>query len=316
MNHLLTSFNLYKQIDVLYFLNTFMKTKLAFLLFFLASNLSLFSQNQVPNGDFEEWFTSASCKGDSAAHYATGASLLYFGGGLCPTATGITKSTNSYSGTYALQLTPLQVQLTEEVEYSISVGNLAYLTSTLDVVGIPFTGRPTKLTGYTKFTKGGDDTLGIYIEMHDSNGNPITYNAVTISATQPDYTKFEIFIPYDHTNTTDPGTLVIGFGLGNKNILTSSSSVALIDALSFEYGITTAAVHYTSAAQINVFAAQKNIHFSEQVSDVHVVDMVGAQKIAQANTTQTINAGALNSGLYIVTYKYKDSYFSKKVVIE
>lgn len=273
----------------------------------IASSLLSFAQTPLaPNGDFENWSTS-SC-GSVPTQYITEADYMYSSISQCPTSTGITKSTNKYSGTYALQLTTL-------VFMGSNVGNgLAISTGSNE--GIVFNGRPTKLVGYTKFTKGGLDTLGMYVEIDDANGNKIAYNELTLSSSQSGYTKFEISLVYNPLFTSPPTTLYFGIGLGDKNGSASSNTIALIDGFSFVYPTTTGTTNYTSTSPINVYAANKNINFSENVSDVHVVDMVGANKMQETASTKTLDAATLTTGMYIVTYKYNDAYFSKKVVIE
>jgi len=281
----------------------------------VASSLLSFAQTPVvPNGDFENWSTGT-C-GDKPTQYVTYSELLKSGGGNCPSPTGVTKSTTKYSGTYALQLTSAVYTVTfggqQITEY---LGNIATLASNLSGQGVAFNGRPKKLVGYTKFTKAGTDTLGIDVEIYDANGGEVAFGELTISATQAGYTKFEITLVYDATNTNAAAELFIGFGIGNDNDKASPNTVALIDALSFEYA-TTSTVNYASTSPINIYAANKNINFSENVSDVHVVDMVGANKMQETATTKTLDVAALTTGMYIVTYKYNDAYFSKKVVIE
>ncbi|ABG57770.1 T9SS type A sorting domain-containing protein [Cytophaga hutchinsonii] len=272
-----------------------------------ATSLFSFAQTPaVPNGGFETWTTSP-C-GEKPDDYFTAAELYNSFFNSCPSDAGVTKSTDKYSGTYALKLTAFGFQG--------SSSNSIYLSSSVDDYGVSFNGRPTKLVGYTKFTKGGTDVLNIGVELDDANGNEVAYNEVNISTTQSGYTKFEITLEYGTSNTNDVSSLIIFINLGNASDKASASSIALIDALSFEYGTATSTVNYSSKSPINVFAANNSINFSENVSDVHVTDMLGASKIQEAASTKTMNTASLISGLYIVTYNYNGNYFSKKVVIE
>jgi hypothetical protein len=105
--------------------------------------------------------------------------------------------------------------------------------------------------------------------------------------------------------------------MGNTYMDTADPSTkAVIDNLQFEYATPTVTTHYTSTSSINVFAANKNINFSDNVSDVHVVDMTGVNALQETASTKQLNAGNLKNGLYVVTYKYNDNYFSKKIVLE
>lgn len=283
----------------------YMKKIILLALVFINSAYYLSAQTQMPNADFESW-EDASCDGEVVpAKYVSGADLINADEDVCPVSSSIIKSTNKYSGTYALQILPLTYENSPSSE-----GNLVYLQA-------DFTTRPSKLIGYAKFTKGGTDTLGIDVAIGDiEDDEPVAYGELTISESQSAYTKFEITLVYNAEITSDVSTLVISFGIGNENYAASASTSALIDGLSFEYGPVTSTVNYAKTSPVTVFAANNSIHFSEAVSDVHVVDMVGASKMQEAASTKTLHAATLTSGLYVVTYKYNDNYFSKKVVIE
>jgi hypothetical protein len=271
-----------------------------------ATSLLSFAQTPaVPNGGFENWTTSC---GEKPSQYITQADYMNNALGSCPTASGVSKSTDKYSGTYALRLAGMNYM-------GILMPNSIVLSPSVSELGVDFNGRPTKLVGYTKFTKAGSDVLTIGVEVDDANGNELAYNDLTISTTQAGYTRFEIALTYDQSNTSPAATLIIGVDLGDANDDISANTVALIDALSFEY-TPTSTISYAAKSPINVFAANNAINFSENVSDVHVVDMIGASKMQEAASTKTLNTASLTSGLYIVTYNYNGNYFSKKVVIE
>jgi hypothetical protein len=284
----------------------------------LGCSLTAFSQTPVPNGDFENWFPYDECNGtDSLVGYITFDQLIFDVTGTCPSPPIAVKSTDKYSGTYALELNPHF----DGSDYYLSS---VYSSSHYEQIptGVPFSDTPSKLTGYVKFNQTGNDILTILVEILDKDNNYKGWGYFIQKSSLADYTKFEIPITYDPQYTGAATALIVAFSVGEQQTSTSENTKAhegtkmVVDNLSFEYGTTTATTNYTSASPIHVFAAQKNIQFSEQVSEVNVIDMIGAQKISQSNATQTINAAALNSGLYIVTYKYKDAYFSKKVVIE
>jgi len=284
----------------------------------LGCSLTAFSQTPVPNGDFESWFPYDECTNtDSLAGYISFDELLFDVSSTCPSSPIAVKSTDKYSGTYALELNPYF----DGSDYYLSS---VYSSSHYEQIptGVPFTDTPSKLTGYVKFNQTGNDILTILVEISDKDGNNKGWGYFIQKTSLTDYTKFELPIIYDPQYTGAATNLIVAFSVGEQQTSTNENTKAhegtkmVADNLVFEYGTTTATTNYTSASPINVFTAPKNINFSEQVSEVTVMDMVGAQKISQSNATQTINAASLNSGLYIVTYKYKDAYFSKKVVIE
>ena len=282
------------------------------------ATLSLFSiaQNQtVPNGDFEDWLPFSFCPNiDSLQGYITYDEFIFTETGSCSSHLMVKKSTDKYSGTYALELNPYY----DGIDYlSSGVYSSLNLFETA-IQGVPFASTPNKLTGYYKFNQGvSDDNFFISAQVSDKYGYSIADGYMLISETISTYTKFEIPLNNSNNNTNPPKTLVITFLIGNTLYDTASPLTKLvIDNLQFEYDTPTATNNFTSTSPINVFAANKNINFSENVSDVHVVDMVGAQKIQETTNTKIVNAASLTTGMYIVTYKYNDAYFSKKVVIE
>ena len=270
----------------------------------VATALFSFAQTpQVPNGDFENWEESI-CESEIPTDYESLALQIYNQTKTCPPSVGVTKSTNKYSGTYAIELS--------------STTFMGELAGNLFAISDEFIGRPTKLVGYTKFTKGGTDELGIFVGLDGDNETEVAYGEFSVTETQSDYVKFEIILDYTD-NTTPPTSMYIGFKLGtsvDEQLTSSANTKTLIDKLSFEYGPTTATTSFSATSSVNVFTTQKDINFSKEVSEVVIYNLVGLQELAQTATTKSVNAAALKSGLYVVTYKYNDAYFSKKVVIE
>ncbi|ABG57767.1 T9SS type A sorting domain-containing protein [Cytophaga hutchinsonii] len=291
-----------------------------------ALSLSSFSQTQIANGDFENWSSSEYCSAlDSLDNFLTGQAFFYLNAKNetdaieCPALPFTYKTTDKQSGSYALKLGPQYFD--DKAYYNfVTLGEAAYFEEEGSVAsfGIPFTGRPSKLTGYYKCTAGavGDE---LQIKVFGSNftsEDPLFYGVFTASENQPMYEKFEIDLVYDPTDPNNAVYLSMLITVGNLNDGSiDENTVAFIDNLVFEYDAT-AATSYTPVSPIHVFASNKTISFSEHVSDIHVVDMVGANNIQEAASTKTLHAETLNSGLYIVTYNYKGNYFSKKVVIE
>lgn len=290
---------------------------------------SLFAQTQIPNGDFENWSTTSVCgETDSLDNFLSAKSFYYSnytesdGIPFCPDAPSALKSTDKQSGNYALKLEVLKYSENHFYNF-VTLGTAIY--STQDdggwvSQGIPFTGRPTKLTGYYKFAQGASTDV-LMIEVFGSNSTSEDYlfhGKFIASSNQSSYKKFELILDYPTTDLTNPSVLSFIIISGNsQNGYSAPGTVAFIDNLFFQYDdFTTATTNYTYSNIINVFAANKTINFSENVSDIHVVDMLGAEKINQSNTAKAVNASSLNTGMYIVTYKYNDNYFSNKVVIE
>lgn len=304
-----------------------MKNLLLAITFSVTSFYSI-AQQQIPNGDFENWVSSPYCFGlDSADNFLTGDAFTYLnakkntGSGTCPGSPNY-KSGDSQSGAHALTISARYIANQPNFNF-VTLGNANDFGGLFGIgsEGVPFTGQPTKLTGYYKLnTTVTTDELKISVsgENANSSSSGIFYGIFTTLGNQDLYKKFEINLAYNPSDPSNPTTLklVIAVGNGNDNSM-DENTIAFIDNLVFEYDNTaTSTLTYTTTSPINVYAANKNINFSENVSDVHVVDMVGSQKMQEALTTKTLNAASLTAGMYIITYKYNDAYYSKKVVIE
>ena len=292
-----------------------MKKILVSCLFILQASFLLAQNQPVPNGDFENWLPFSYCPSiDSLQGYITYDEFIFTEKNACPTYLMAKKSTDKYTGTYALELNPYF----DGTKYSSSGVYSSQNMFETSIQGVPFASKPTKLTGYYKFNQGvNDDRLIISVQVSDQNGNSVGDGYLSVSTTVSNYTKFEIILENSANNTNAPKSLVIMFLIGNTIADTADPLTKLVvDDLQFVHDTPTATVNYTTTSPINVYAASKNINFSENVSDVHVVDMVGANKMQEAAPTKTLDAAALTTGMYIVTYKYNDTYFSKKVVIE
>lgn len=295
--------------------------KLLLLTFILTTNsymLTAQNQPQLPNGDFENWASFTPCSGiDSVTNYKTYDQYHYYEhlkysvSPYCPSVASTYKVTDKQHGNYALKLIPLKIATgVYEPNAFVSSDPSLFVSDAL-----PFTGRPTKLVGYYKFTKMGNDEAEIQISTAQSGGSPIAFGNFSITTGVSVYTKFEI--PLSYFTTINPDILILLIRVGDfPNESGSLGTELYLDNLSFEYGSVTSTTTYQSTSSINVFAANKNINFSENVSDVHVVDMTGASKMQETANTQQLNVASLKSGLYVVTYKYNDNYFSKKIVLE
>ena len=303
-----------------------MKT-LLFTLALIASILTSVAQTQIPNGDFENWTSHQDCQGmDSLINFFNFQELANldaksrFGTEYCPAIPTQYQTTDKYSGDYALLLGPQYID--DEIFYNyVTLGPAKDFGGSVGISseGVPFTGRPTKLTGYYKFNAGIEgDVLSILVYGFNMNDEDYLFHGETIiSNNQTTYKKFEMDLDYDPIDLSNPLILEMVITVGNLDDGTiNENTLALIDNLVFEYDTPTSTTNYTSISPINVYAANKTINFSENVSDIHIVDMVGSQKTQESSTTKTLNASSLTAGMYIVTYKYNDAYYSKKVIIE
>jgi hypothetical protein len=175
-----------------------------------------------------------------------------------------------------------------------------------------FTSNPVSLKGYYKFTKAGTDTVSIVIKTFASSVEKGTASFVATTSTTG-YQSFEIPITYVDATTTDE--LFLQISLGNTNGDADPNSILLIDAFEFNY-TPLSTISYNQNASITLYANENAINFSENVSEVSVFNTMGANVIQYNDFTNTINHNQLKNGVYIVTYKYKNNYYSSKIILE
>jgi hypothetical protein len=115
-------------------------------------SLTSSAQNQpVPNGDFENWMPFSFCPTiDSLEGYNIYDEFIFTQVGTCPTYPIVKKSTDKYSGNYALEMNPYF----DGKNYSSSGVYSSIDLFEASIQGVPFASKPTKLTGYYKFNSG------------------------------------------------------------------------------------------------------------------------------------------------------------------
>lgn len=209
-----------------------MKKSLLFGLISLFLAVSLSGQEQVPNGNLENWTDTLGF--DDPDHWQTP--------NMATMITGIfttTKTTDAAQGTFAAKLesknisgfvSPGVITLgTFTVDY---VNNTAYLTG-----GIPFTDKPLALKGsYKNFPAAGDSTLiaVLFTRYLQSKGKKDTvgFGAMYSKETVDTWTNFSIPITFFGDFTPDTMNLHV---VSSNMLEPNQDSYMFIDALAFEY---------------------------------------------------------------------------------
>jgi len=159
------------------------KQNIALALILLLSTVAGFSQ-VIPNSGFESWTSTTFF--EEPEPYSTTNSLSYMIGDT----TAVTKSTDSYAGTYSARLETMAFGA-DTVTGLIMVGELRGQNI---IGGVPFTTRPTSLSGYVKYNLVGGDELTI-ICIFTRQGLPLGSIQQSYSGTQENFTQ--ITMPVD-----------------------------------------------------------------------------------------------------------------------
>ena len=195
---------------------------------------SALAQQQVPNGDFEEWETHSTGY-DFPSGWSSTNDILHLTLGMV----NVTQSDNAVSGNYSAKLQTI-LAMGFVAPGVITLGELV-----LDIVnntanfsgGIPFSDRPIALNGkFINLPAAGDLTMvGVVFTKY----NPATGNSDTIGGglgTFPEtYTEWTDFtVPIQFGAELDPDTMNMYAVSSNIANLTDGGSIQL-DNLSFEY---------------------------------------------------------------------------------
>jgi len=287
-----------------------------------ASILTSSAQNQFPNGDFEDWTTLTPCPNlESPEGYLTADAITYYviantGFAICNPTPSISKSTDAYSGTYALRMTATNM-FDEISSNALMLGDdIEAVFEDESLQSLPFTGRPVKLTGYYKFTQGGSDQISMQLFIANET-EAIAHGELEITSSTSEYTKFEIALEYQ--SEEDPTELSFGVILRDpeSDEEANAASVFLLDNLTFEYDDpVTSTKNFRASDRVNVYASSNQLVFSSSVSEVTILSSTGERKITENGNLKTLNASSLQTGIYIVNFQHEGNYYSKKIAIQ
>lgn len=273
---------------------------------------SAFAQQQLPNNGFENWAAFTQCSGvDSVVGYSTIDQSAYYGTGICVTSPGISKSVNAQSGTYALSLKP--VNFLGSLHGSLFTLQNKFDKNATDLTGIPFTGRPVKLTGYYQFNSGSNsDSLSVLVSFVKS-GKEIGVGYFTTGTTKSVYTKFETDIFF--LSEEQPDSLIFITQMGDNENNANKNTSALVDNFVFLYSSTGLDPDQLLPEAVTVVQKDRVIQFSENVAHVRLTNIIGNTVIENEAQTQNIDVNSLQHGVYILNYYYNNVPKSQKIVI-
>lgn len=197
------------------------KLLLTMMILCLISANSLLAQT-ITNNSFENW-TKKMLYEYPESYFTSNTQLM-----LMNLPANVTKTTDKQQGSYAAKLETM-ASGTDTIQGIMLLGAAAFGQSSL--AGVPYTERPTSLTGFAKYNINPGDT-GAILVMFKRMGMPIGIGALTFYGSQTSYTVFNIPIQF-FVPVVMPDSMVM--------IVTSSSldgnripgSVLLIDDLKF-----------------------------------------------------------------------------------
>ncbi len=215
------------------------------LLFSLLGIICIFPgyTQEIPNPGFETWINEGSGAPAGAQRpanwYTLNQTILF----LFPFTT-TTKNTDAHTGSFSAELS-MMTKTVPGVGTVTMPGMLSTAKVTLDLVGQsfsatggwPFTGTPSKLTGYYKYQPDNGDSCLIGVALsrwHDGSRDTLAIGGIASTTVQSDWTLFEVPIEYLMTETPDTMNIVI---LNSVPALPSThlNTKMWVDDLAFDY---------------------------------------------------------------------------------
>lgn len=213
------------------------------ILFLLTLSINAVAQTSIDNLNFETWVTSASGRFEDptpASIWATPnyAMDLILGN---PSTSIVQKSTDMHGGSFAALMKSRTI-VGNFVGATLFTGSLDITSpfSPIPKLGVPFTGRPTSLKGWYKYTSVNNDSSSIYVKLTKWNSSTNTRDVVgfiekrdysSVNA----YTPFELVINYTSTDTPDSITVVFSASAGAEQNKGEVGSSLWIDDVSLNY---------------------------------------------------------------------------------
>lgn len=195
----------------------------------------------LAGGDFNTWteFTQGEVSFDApAGEWWDGLNYLAVIGGPIT----VTKTTDSYSGEYALRL---ETKLWGDKLSIPGILASGYFDSSLPigqnlVIGKPLEKKPISLNGFIKYLPADNDTLVIFVALtkFDSNRqvrDTIGQGEYVYSGILDAYTAFSLPINYQMNITPDSVHVILLASVSGKEMKGHPGSVLFVDELSFTY---------------------------------------------------------------------------------
>ena len=248
---------------------------------FLCMSILAGAQGSIPNGNFENW-TSGTY--DIPQNYIQCSNPPSFYSGL---PFNEIKSTDSYHGTYAVQLTT-QISTSDTLFGYFINANANSNDPTTWTGGFPYTQKPTGMRGYYKSAVPSPDTarVGAWFYL---GGNLIGEYILPIYGTQSSYTLFSF--TFNPPLPFNPDTVIFGASSSDfmNNNLNRNGSMLLLDSVSFT-GVTSQPVLMNGSFEL------------WQSQTLNKPDNWNIQSWSGNGVLQTIDKAAGNYAIELTTY--------------
>ena len=272
------------------------KLHLTFSVILLLATVSLFSQDTIPNRDFEGWITSTNPK-----HWQTTTGLLP------PGYVTSMRTSNSVTGDYAMKLVTIDID-SMPVPGVICLGTIGM---GFTEGGIPFTGKPESLKGYFMHPSIGDIVMAV--AQFYKNGIEIGGGYWSTIDSVGAYTEFVMPISFQSPEAPDTLNITI---LTDQQII---GSMLYLDALHFEY-TTTAVEERPTDTGLEVYPNPCSDRLFMNVPGegpytASIFSLNGKEMATAAHgEDHSINTSRLTPGAYVLSVRTQDRIFKNTII--
>jgi hypothetical protein len=241
-------------------------------------NVYLFSQTTLPNMDFEDWTSYAGGQYEEPSGGVwTTANKVVLLSVIFPVTTE--KTTDAYSGTYAAKMTSIMTSISMLVTGSLATGTFNETETPPNNMhlGMPFTGRPEKFTGYYKYINNNGDSCDIYAILSKWDGTTrqeVGRAAMRSTLEVSAYTKFELTFNYTSADVPDSISVVFASSAAGDQMLGTDGSTLYIDSVAFLYPVSINEFANYSV-QVNCFPLpaddRVNFEMSRNISNGNII---------------------------------------------
>jgi hypothetical protein len=275
---------------------------------------SAFAQTQVPNADFENWTLYKPAYNYYAANdWSDGAACLTPQGGTESCQFVNRRTTNAQSGTYALQ--HFDIAYTSQGGSGVNALPFWNLDETFN--GVAFTGRPTSVSFYYKYTTDDNEPMSIDFTLYSgdflSDATLIGTASFEFSTVQSTYKKVDLDFTY--TSTDVPTNIFIKSDFSGSSTPKTALDTLTWDNIVFNY-TTTDVTDKSSPDYFTVSTSNKVLSTSRDIHAVTILDYTGRTVASFENTSSNFDVAQLKTGIYILTGTINTTPFSRKIIIE
>ncbi|MBD2714915.1 T9SS type A sorting domain-containing protein [Microvirga sp. STR05] len=277
----------------------------------------------VPNAGFETWTTQAGT--EYPASWLT-TDAIYGGQGIPISLGTVTKSTESYAGSFAAKMESKTLFGLPFPAFLI-LGSRFLTSSTFGVGGIPYTSRPATLQFWYKLTLAANDSAGVYVALTRGGGQAaqIIGAGATILPARAAYGQ--ISVPISYALGQAPDSLRLFFLCGTGGVAASSAlwidEVALTGSVAAVAPAAVAAALsvYPNPSSSGEFFLASLSHPMLATAPCRVYDSMGRlvfqQQAAPLNAAsgRTVDLRGLRAGVYLLHLSTPDGLLTRKLLI-